>query len=150
MLSKIIPAVAFAALLLLTSCSNAPDSLHGAWLGEGKFNAARGSMDVRAQVEFLPDGSYRFLVLEPGILALAGVENGKWTQNGDIVDLIPNVEEPGEQRSVLFGSAPRNFQPKLLLVESGLRSLKLDDGPMQITFKHNPEATAKLREAGEL
>jgi len=136
---------------LITACSSAPDTLHGAWLGEGKFTAARGSMDVRAQLEILPDGTYRFLVIEPGILALAGVENGKWQQDGNRVDLTPDVEEPGdESRSVLFQSAPRNFRPKTLEIKGNLRSLELADGPLQVTFKYNHKATGQLREAGEL
>lgn len=136
---------------ILSACSSGTTELPGAWLGEGKFNAAQGSMDVKAQLEILPDGTYRFLVIEPGILALAGVERGKWSQSGDLLNLTPDPEEQGDDnRSILFRSAPRNFQPKTLRVVGQIKSLELADGPMQVTFTHNPKATASLREAGEL
>jgi hypothetical protein len=141
------------ALLLVAGCSNPdahPTTVHGAWIGTGEFRAGQGKLDVRAQLEVLPNGRYRFLVLEPGLLAAVGAEIGDWTRNGNTLDLAPDEETHDPNRRGLLGSAPRNFRPKSLSVVGEVKSLELNDGPMTITFKPNPKATAKLREAGEL
>lgn len=137
----------------ITSSSSAPAQLEGAWLGTGQFTAAAGKMDMKAQLEILPSGEYRYLIIEPAVMMMAGMEEGNWTRNGDDVNLTPvekAADDPTKKKSVLFGAAPRNFQPKTLTIEGNFKSLKLDDGPAQLTFHQNEEATARLRERGEM
>lgn len=136
-----------------TSSGSAPGQLEGAWLGTGQFNADAGKMDMKAQLEILPGGEYRFLIIEPPILMMAGMEEGNWTRTGDDVNLTPvekPADDPTKKKSILFGAAPRNFQPKTLKIEGNIKSLRLDDGPAQLVFHWNNEASERLRERGEL
>lgn len=141
--------------LLLCGCGGGekePPSLHGAWLGEGDFSSSHGKMAVKAQLEILADESYRFLILEPAILMAAGMEQGTWTLTDSSLDLHPAEETAEEEKEgfSLFGSAPRNFQPKTLTVAPGMKELSLRDGPMQLTFHRNRKATDVLRRNGEI
>ena len=143
-----------------SAAAAAPTSVHGAWLGEGTFNAEAGTTEVTAQLELLSDGTYRFMILQPRVLALAGAEKGQWTTQGSTLHLKPDEEKPatpnpqtGEKPSVmdvLRSSSPRELREKDLSVANDFSSLTLDDGKMQLRFRPNPTATAKLKAAGEI
>ncbi len=132
--------------LFLSGCSER--TLLQAWLGEGEFTIRGRSLDVKAQLEILEDGTYRYLILEPGIIAMMGMETGTWQENGSDLDLSPN--QGSTEAGGILGSTPRDFNPKTLSIEGNYSRLILDDGAMQITFKPNPEATKKLRANGEV
>ena len=146
------------ASLLIVCCgkSGAPPALEGAWLGEGTFSAGAGELAVKAQLEILSDGSYRFLILEPGIMAMMGLESGKWIREGRSLTLQPKNEKSGGTEkdasviSKLRQSSPENLRVKKLVIAEGLSSLQLIDGPLNIEFKPNLEARRKLKEAGEI
>lgn len=126
-------------------------SPQGAWLGEGEFQASAGSTDVKAQLEILKDGTYRFLILEPRVLMLAGIEKGHWTESNGELRLAPDEALSSEgQLSVLAPQTPRNFRPKALAISPGYTSLRIEDGQWSATFLPNEEPTAKMREAGEI
>ncbi|MCC5877943.1 MAG: hypothetical protein JJU11_17130 [Candidatus Sumerlaeia bacterium] len=157
---KFLPIIVFLALSLLgQGCSQGnegPGTLHGAWLGEGVFSSPYGQMDVKAQLELLGDNSYRFLVLEPPVLMMAGVEKGDWIFDGDSLELNPQ-EEPGEEVGdqsasplQVLRSAPKNFRPKTLSVSPSLKELRLLDDQMDLTFQRNAVATKTLKEKGEI
>ncbi len=126
-------------------------SPQGAWLGEGEFQASAGSTTVKAQLEILNDGTYRFLILEPRVLMLAGMEKGHWTESNGALRLAPDEALSSErQLSVLAPQAPRNFRPKTLTISPGYTSLRIEDGQWKATFLPNEEPTTKLREKGEI
>jgi hypothetical protein len=149
-------------LLLLTGCdgglgSSLPTTLEGAWLGEGQYSTRAGSMDVKAQLELLSDGTYRFLILEPGVLAMMGGEQGQWSRQGQTLTLTPAPPKTPsatpddsvfEQLRQSSAASPR--PPKQLTVAGNLADLRLDEGKLAITFTPNPDATAKLRASGEV
>lgn len=124
-------------------------SLDGAWLGEGTFHASAGEQGVKAQLELLSDGTYRFLIIEPRVLMLAGMEKGKWTVKGQQLDLAPEPAQTSEGGGIL-SQAPRDFRPKTLTIESDMSALLLDDSKMDLRFTPNEEATKKLREKGDV
>lgn len=137
-----------------------PATLHGAWLGEGTFSARGRSVAVKAQLEILPDGRYRFLILEPAMLMLAGVEEGTWSRDEVTLALTPGTEaEPAEpdaedaEPSVARMLRPSNAQSvraKSLAIGDDLSELLLDDHPLTLRFTPNAPATQKLRDAGQL
>jgi hypothetical protein len=145
-------------LICLSSCGdrNGPPRLEGAWLGEGIYSTTAGSKDVKAQLEILSDGTYRFLILEPSVLMLTGMEKGNWTRDGSLLTLSPvngKSEEKGDGKSVfetLRKSSPENLRVKNLTLADDLSFLNLSDGPMELEFYPNAEATRKLEEAGEV
>lgn len=150
-------------LLGFSSCGKrgGPPRLEGAWLGEGTFSVSAGSKDVKAQLEILPDGSYRFLFLEPGILMMSGMEQGVWTREGEVLTLTPgdgkSDEETAEEEGVKDGvfetlrkSPPKNLRVKQLKIGDDLGSMTMSDGPLELEFTPNPEATRKLEQAGDL
>ncbi len=146
------------ALMFLSSYGKRGGSpqLEGAWKGEGTFSASAGSMDAKAQLEILSDGTYRFLILEPKLLMLAGKEKGKWSREGVLLTLSPvngKAEEDDARKSVLETlreSSPENLRVKQLTLADDLSSMNLSDGPMSLEFTPNAEATRKLEEAGEV
>ena len=145
-------------LLCLASCgkSSGPPRLEGAWLGEGEFSVSAGSKGVKAQLEILSDGTYRFLILEPRILMMAGVEKGNWSRDGELLTLTPvNEKKEGDdsKKSVLETlrkSSPEKLRVKKLIIADDLSSLTLSDGPLALQFTPNEEATQRLEEAGDV
>ncbi|MEX0653712.1 MAG: hypothetical protein WD534_06485 [Phycisphaeraceae bacterium] len=142
---------------LLIGCDRSPappTTLEGAWLGEGEFRVSRGSQEVTAQLELLSDGSYRFLVLEPSIMALTGTERGVWSREGQTLTLTPGIPERDPGGSVFQqlrdDSPDADRPPKTLVIAVDLADLQFDDGPMHLTFRPNPEATASLQAAGDV
>lgn len=137
-----------------------PTSVRGAWLGKGTFNASAGSTPVVAQLEVLKDGTYRFLIIEPRILALAGMETGTWTHANGTLELTPDEEKPatpnpetGEKPSLMDAmraGSPRELREKTLHVAQGFSSMSIDDEKMKLRFEPNPDATAKLQAAGDI
>jgi hypothetical protein len=113
-------------------------------------------MDVKAQLEILSDGTYRFLILEPKVLMLAGMEKGKGSREGALLTLSPfngKAEEDDARKSVLEmlrKSSPENLRVKQLTLADDLRSMSLSDGPLELELTPNAEATRKLEEAGEV
>lgn len=140
-------------VLLLTGCSD-PGRIvgpqgEGAWLGEGTFQAGPGSLEVKGQLELLSDGTYRFLVLEPPLLMALGVESGTWTRTDHQLDLTPTKDQTGSGIAAI-AEVPKTFRPKSLTIEKGNAAMNLHDGPMNLRFVPNAEATKKLREQGEV
>lgn len=131
-----------------------PTTLEGAWLGEGEFTASRGSMDMKAQLELLSDGSYRFVILEPGIMMLTGAETGVWSRESDELVLRPGTFERDADGSVFQNLRDSDTEkakaPKHLAVAHDLSELQFKDGPVTLTFRPNAEATAALRTAGDV
>ncbi len=158
--------LAAALALALAGCDRSsaklPATLEGAWIGDGTFRASVGEAEVQAQLELLSDGSYRFLVLKPAILALTGLERGTWSRNGPTLTLTPapppppaaDDSAPKPEGSVFQqlrkGSAAASKPPKTLTIADDLRDLRFDDGKLALTFTPNPDATAKLRADGEV
>jgi hypothetical protein len=152
----------------LAGCENfssTPKTLEGAWMGEGAFHSRMGQMDVKAQLELLSDGTYRYLILEPGILTMTGPENGDWQREDQTLTLTPVVERPdppaesedgGEEsgksalQGLQKGFAASERPQKTLTIADNLSKLEMRDGKIRLTFKPNPEATAKLISAGEV
>ncbi len=146
-------------LFLLVSCDrqSARDTVIGAWLGEGTFSTRAGAADIQAQLEILSDGSYRFLIIKPTVLAMTGMETGSWTLDADQLILQPTAEqadpEADEKGSVLQQirrASPAKLRIKSLQVTADFSVLELSDGPMQVTFLPNDEVTKKLIESGEV
>jgi len=153
-------------LLLTAGCDGMsspalPTTLEGAWLGEGQFNTRAGSMDVKAQLELLSDGTYRYLILEPGVLAMMGDERGRWSRQGQTLTLTPGSAAAPPQTPTatpndsvverLRQSGAASPRPaKQLEIAGDLSDLRFDDGKLEITFTPNPAATAKLQAAGEV
>ena len=146
----------FAFAFLLAACDNTavtPDTLEGAWLGQGTFRTAAGDAQVKAQLELLADGSYRLLILEPAILALTGPETGTWASDEHNLTLTPLATTPQNHTpspdDPPFQQLRTGSQPtvKSLTIADNLAHLQLRDGPLRLTFKPNPAATAALREA---
>ena len=133
-------------------------TLEAAWLGKGTFKSKYGTKDVTVQLELLSNHRYRHLILKPRVLMLTGLEQGTWSQDGDQVQLIPDSDKPkakrkpGEKPSLrlLLQGAPRNLQPKTLTVVGHYKSLVIKDRKMDIEFKHNKKATAKLLASGDI
>lgn len=148
----------FAALLIilavtLTSGCGGPGSRgqpseEGAWLGEGTFHAAVGTEKVTAQLEILSDGTYRFLMLEPRVLMMMGVETGEWSRTDELLNLTPSGDQTGG--GGLFSQVPKDFRPKTLIIEPDNAAFLLKDEEMDMRFLPNPEATMQLRERGEV
>ena len=147
------------ALAATSGCERGPKNLEGAWLGEGKFfDLPR--VVCRVQLELLGDGTYRFLVLQPGVLALAGPETGNWRQDGDRLHLEPFPPEAPDQSAPMvvnteeknplkiMGSARKPGKPRELKIEKNLSALTLSDSMMDVSFKPNPEVSKKLAEEG--
>lgn len=147
------PLIAFLAVVLISipACSKPgrTPALEGAWLGEGEFSASAGSVTVKAQLEILKDGTYRYLILEPRILALTGAESGTWSRDGQSLVLQPVNEkaEATETGTSVFGklreSSPQDLRVKKMSIAGDLGSLTLSDGPMDIVFQPNPAATGE-------
>ncbi len=149
-------------LLVLVGCDGGsraalPTTLEGAWRGAGQFTARGGSLDVTAQLELLSDGSYRLLILEPGVLAMAGAEGGTWSRQGPTLTLTPDPPQGPtatpddsvfEQLRQSSAASPR--PPKRLTIASDLADLRMDDGKLALTFTPDPDATAKLQAAGDV
>ena len=142
-------------VVCLTSCSE-PSQLEGAWLGEGTFSVSAGSKKVKAQLEILSDGTYRFLILEPRILMITGMEKGTWSREGALLTLSPvneKMKRDDSKKSVfsnLRKSSPAKLRVKQLTLVDGLSSMTLSDGPLELKFTPNVKATRKLEEAGEV
>lgn len=137
--------------IFLAGCSDSrPSQLQAAWLGEGQYSSSAGNADVKAQLEILDNGTYRFLILEPRVLMLAGMEEGTWAEAGGKVDLTPVEKPAGEKRSGLFSTTPRNFRPKTLTVEGDYSKLVISDDEFEMDFLLNEKATDKLVENGEI
>lgn len=157
--------------------AKAPESLEGAWLGKGLFHAGAGDAEVTAQLELLSDGSYRYLILKPSILALTGLEEGAWQREGQTLTLSPGVEPKGADNSEASGEAETeeielgpDGKPKLSSVFGALRNtngqnarpprtltvaedrsqLTFDDGKLEITYTYNVKAAASLRKRGDV
>lgn len=152
--------------------SAVPATLEGAWLGKGLFHADAGDAEVTAQLELLSDGTYRYLILKPAILALTGLEEGTWHREGQSLTLIPGsaaVEEPGDSAeeeietnadgkpklsSVFQKLRQTNSQepqpPRTLTIAEDLSHLTFDDGKLELTYTYNVKATANLRERGDV
>lgn len=149
-------------LILCVICNAAcskrsgPPQLEGAWLGQGEFSASAGSKTMKAQLEILSDGSYRFLILEPRVLMMAGVEKGDWVREGNRLTLTPVKEKEKEDKSnksvfeTLRKTSPVELRVKQLTIADDLSALVLSDGPMELEFAPNEEATRKLIESGEV
>lgn len=149
-----------AAILLLLACggeetaerenpgASAAPQLEAAWLGTGQFAASMGDAAVKAQLEILTGGDYRFLILEPKALMLAGIEEGTWTREEQTLHLQPLTDE--KEKSGILRGAPRDFRPKTLAIAEDLSELVLQDDKMNMTFKLNEKASAKLRAEGEI
>lgn len=137
-----------------SSASAPPTTIEGAWLGDGEFRASRGTMAVKAQLELLSDGSYRYLILEPAILMLTGVETGTWTRDAQTLTLTPGVFERDESGSVfqhLRDSSPdASRPPRDLTIATNLADLRFRDSQLDLTFRYNHDATAELRASGEV
>ena len=107
-------------------------------------------------MEILSDGTYRYLILEPRVLMLAGMEKGNWNREGELLTLSPakeKAEDDGAKKSVfetLRKSSPENLREKQLSLADDLSTMSLSDGPMQLEFTPNAEATRKLEEAGDV
>ena len=149
----------FPLLILLATClavlsCGKPPTLEGAWLGEGTYSVSIGSKPVKAQLEILKDGSYRYLILEPGILALTGVEKGSWKREGTTLVLKPGEPAPPEEDSSVLGAlrrgSPKELRIKKLQISEDLKSLQQLDGALELEFRKNQKATAKLQKAGEI
>lgn len=126
-------------------------SAHGAWLGEGAFTAPEGTQEIKAQLELLQDGTYRFMVIEPrALMMVVGLEKGKWKLEGESLDLAPFPDQTSEGTGKLgaLNSAPKNFRPKTLSVDGDAFVLK--DAQMNLRFSPNLKATEKLREVGDI
>lgn len=165
-----IPLITFltAFLFSVISCDKpgGPPTLERAWLGEGTFSVSAGSKPMKAQLEILTDGTYRFMILEPRILMLTGIESGTWTRDGQLLTLQPvnekaktptkggaSTDSSKDSSSVLKTlrqSSPKNLRVKKLNIAADLSSLSLSDGPLDIEFKPNPEVTQKLKQSGEI
>ncbi|MEX0794569.1 MAG: hypothetical protein WD045_15645 [Pirellulaceae bacterium] len=155
----------------------APATLEGAWLGKGLFHAGAGDAEVTAQLELLSDGSYRYLILKPSILALTGMEEGAWQREGQTLTLAPgakpnesaDADAAGEAEteeielgpdgkpklSSVFGALRKtNVQnatpPRTLTVADDLSHLTFDDGKLELTFTYNMKATASLKKRGDV
>lgn len=150
-----IPFISASALILLLSagCGDSgvggESGIEGAWLGEGTFHADAGTQDMKAQLEILSDGTYRFMVIEPRVLMLMGAEEGDWTRADRQLDLTPTNNDSGGGGGLL-ARAPRNFQPKSLTIGEDNDALVLLDDKMEMRFEPNAEATKKLRQGGEV
>lgn len=149
-----IPLIAFLAVVFISipACSKPgrPPALEGAWLGEGEFSASAGSVTVKTQLEILKDGTYRYLILEPRILALTGAESGTWSRDGQSLLLQPVNEKAEATETGTSASGKLRESSPLDLTESqkisiagDLGSLNLSDGPMDIVFQTNPAATGE-------
>lgn len=152
-LRSLLGIILFAFTITLAGCGS-PDGnqrtgVDGAWLGKGTFASSHGSIEVKAQLELLSDGRYRFLILKPRILSLAGVELGTWQQTGQQIKLRPTANQTGSGAGVL-ANMPKTFRTKILTTTPEYSSLDLDDGPMSIHFEPNPKATEKLRASGDI
>lgn len=136
--------------LFLGGCgASNPESEEGAWLGEGKFSAHGRALDVKAQMELLSDGTYRFFVMEPPILMMGGMETGEWVREGQRLDLVPTEDQVSEGGGVL-GSVPKTFRSKTMTIEEDNAAIVFKDGPMSMRFTPNPGVTKKLRESSEV
>ncbi|MEX0887197.1 MAG: hypothetical protein WD009_12250 [Phycisphaeraceae bacterium] len=161
--------VTFLALVAVgvTACdgawSSAPTTLEGAWLGEGTFHTRAGDADVTIQLELLSDGSYRYLILEPALLAMTGMETGTWARDADRLILTPtpapaidpadadaDAEAGGVFEALRRGSPQADRPDRTLTIADDLADLRFSSGRFNITFTPNREATAALRDAGDV
>lgn len=124
---------------------------HGAWLGVGTFRATEGTQQIKAQLELLANGTYRFMVIEPRVLMLlVGLEKGKWQRTGKQLNLNPFPDQTSKDtgKPGILNKAPKNFRPKSLSIQGDTFLLK--DEQMDLQFEPNPKATEKLRKSGEI
>ncbi len=158
--------LAIALAAMLTGCdgsvSSPPTRLEGAWLGAGIFRAGAGNADVTAQLELLSDGTYRMLILKPAILAMTGPETGAWSRDGQTLTLTPGAapatateaEDEAHASAGVFqklrSGSSAGGRTKTLTIAGNLSDLRLVDGPLELTFTPNPDATAKLQAAGDV
>lgn len=140
--------------LVLGGCAAAPTTVEGAWLGKGEFHTTYGSKDVVAQLELLSNGTYRFMILKPSLLALTGAEQGTWAAKAQSLVLTRDlVREEAAASSGVFSQLRKGSgatPPKKMTVSTDLLELKFNDGKMDLIFERNSEATEKLRASGEV
>jgi len=126
-----------------------PATLEGEWAGEGEFRTRGRGLAVQAQLELNADGSYRYLILKPGILAMASGEEGTWARAGDTLTLTPAAADAGGDGDADGRTAPLREgetvfdrleatsptrPPKTLAVTADGRTLELRDGKMSLDF----------------
>lgn len=129
----------FIVSVFLFGCKSEPAiseaGVAGAYTGTGKFVASAGSMDVKVQLETDEDGAYRMLFLEPAPLALFGMEEGTWVQEGETVVLTPVKKEASKDGGVfsqLSAASSQSAVAKSLVVDGS--ELVWSDGKMDVRF----------------
>ncbi len=152
-----------ALVVMLTGCGESsvrPTTLEGAWLGDGAFHTSAGDAEAQAQLELLSDGSYRFLILKPNILALTGAERGTWSRTGQTLILTPAAPPPAAATGGTPNVSGSVFEqlrrggpakpPRSLVIADDLRDLRFNDGKLDLILTPNLDATAKLRATGDV
>lgn len=125
------------------SSSDESGVLH--YLGEGEFRVRQGAMAVTAQLELLPGDRYRFLILEPGVLAMIGPEEGQVerTAQGIVLQPVPATLDPEASHSKDGNSALQSLRKvrkgspgrvKTLTTQDNGASYQLSDGGMRLRF----------------
>lgn len=142
------PATEVSEATVATVTQSAASPNHGAWLGEGTFRAQQGTQQVKAQLELLAGGTYRFMVIEPRVLMMVvGLEKGNWQRTDELLNLNPFPDQSNSNGGV-FNKAPKNFRPKSLTIDGD--TFLLQDDQMNLRFTPNPKATEKLAKRGEI
>lgn len=127
-------------LMVLGGCQSSPSiaeaGIPGAYTGTGSFSASAGTAKVKAQLELDSDGVYRLLYLEPAPLALFGVEEGTWSEEGSGIVLTPQVKEASADDGVfakLSAASSKSAEPKSLTIEGS--ELAWSDAKLNLRFK---------------
>lgn len=113
------------------------------YFGQGEFRARQGSIAVRARLELLPGDRYRFLILEPAMLAMTGVEEGVVERTAQGVILRPETTPPNPEANTQGGGSVfqslREGSPgrvKTLTTQDNGASYQLADEGMHLRFTH--------------